>query len=140
MAQTQKIDYILYVRPNDPNSQRIVQILNEYKSLDNNEIWVQDIYDLKKRELWLDGTPYLVNVPLRIKYRGSEAFTVLTNYLADKKARAKPPVHQRPHQGPSLDDIDVTEPIDSRKLDGQPQKINEDTLADYMARREQQLR
>lgn len=134
MAQTQKIDYVLYVRPNDPNSQRIVQILNEYKNLDNNEIWVQDIYDLKKRELWLDGTPYLVNVPLRIKYRGSEAFTVLSNYLEDKKSRA------RLDKKPSFDDIDVTEPIDSRKLDGQPQKINEDTLADYMARREQQLR
>uniref|UniRef100_A0A6C0BNE9 Uncharacterized protein n=1 Tax=viral metagenome TaxID=1070528 RepID=A0A6C0BNE9_9ZZZZ len=139
-----KIDFVLYVRPDRcKGTNIIIQLLHSFPvSTDN--IWVQDVTLLRKKPMWLNGTPILADKNLKIIYRGNDAIVFLQTYLM-QRAQNEQQQHQQQHQQhqaprPS-DPGDLFSIPETPKVNipEKPPSITETQLSDFMAAREKQV-
>jgi len=102
------------------------------------DFWIQDVYLLGKKPLWLNGTPILADKKMRLVFPGNDAFVFLQTFLQNRKLEAhKTPQGRQPPQNSSL--FSLPDEESNFKEPERPKKITETSLADLIAAREAQV-
>lgn len=73
--------HILYVAPKDPNCVKLLSKLESMPLFD--EVFVQDIAQLRQRPAWLDGVPILVCKKTNQAHKGQNIYTYAQAYQPD---------------------------------------------------------
>ena len=74
--------HILYVAPKDPNCVKLLSKLESMPLFD--EVFVQDIAQLRQRPAWLDGVPILVCKKTNQAHKGQNIYTYAQAYQPDE--------------------------------------------------------
>ena len=74
--------HILYVTPKDPNCVKLLSKLETMPLFD--EVFVQDIAQLRQRPVWLDGVPILVCKKTNQAHKGQNIYTYAQAYQPDE--------------------------------------------------------
>lgn len=123
-------EYVCYVHPSCPHSQRAMKLTSQMKS-----VLVQNVATISDKPSWLTGVPILANTHLGVVYKGSDAFTLLSKLLQQHQSKlldTHPEEKDPPRKAEKLTSI-------SDRSEKQESAITSDMISELQARRSKTL-